>query len=783
MEEQPRKKYLIGTLVLVAVLVIGAIASGIPAKMLKGDFDFDFKRRIDPLEIDIPTTTELFRSRRLDDITRLQERMDDWQKKISDDPLPVLDENGYTPEEAAKKKQQQEEEEAAKQAKIEQDLANTILNVAPSKAMMSVIEEKASNVTSQKPLKANQYSLCASGPSNVVITNVRFMSQGSDHTSTAYLEISGKSNSVSVVINQDWTGDFMTVDNYQLAANSCVEVGMKLVGVQEKALWQRISLVGVKANVKVEYQNPVTDGYGYNNETLIAGTYLAYSSVNTLSAANANYSKQQAYKINTPGELSYGTYGFYTSKNSKASLSALKISLVTKDYDAITFQTKTTLPKVYNWGTENLGQYSWDASSAPAGDSAPPEPSITLKAGEEVTIPLQATLSYSSVTFLKISAFKSAPPTKGSFAFKITGVMTDGTLVTDLQALEPTNISIINDATTSASAKIFYGPFKGSKKWIDSTDAQNNIDTEGTYYLASIDTNLTGVNLADTTFKDLSIKFDGIFKEPLKLQFYNGSTNTLISKKTISKGDIVTLSDFSANYIEIRAENIPGDPKFPLHIKPKITNLILQFNKDIGNYKQGQSLPLFIEEYNQDKQDWVTIPVTTFPLSFGIISVGPTTLNYIDFGNGNSNTGAPQLVSIANLPKGQNSEFTMNEACFLAQGHVKMYGATYKHLSRETSPFKDIKLQIGGNTNVYLKPADWTKENSTFSLSAPFDHSNENIWCYKLVVLDPVEPVEDIWFDLINLIAKTPGGNPVPVFIKTLPLENNPVKGPVYIFK
>ncbi len=771
MEGHPKNKYLIGVIGLIAVIIIALVASGAPVKFFKGEFDFesrDFQR-----DIDIPLGLEDLRNDRLDNVAQMRDTDADWQRKISDNPYPPTDLITSSAEDDAKK---EEEKQKAEAEKLE-SLSKTILSVSPSKVMLSTAEATTSSITPQQSLSANQYTLCASGPSDVTIGNVKFMSQGSDHSSVGLLQITGKPDSLNVAIHQDWSGDFMTIDNYLLLANSCVEVGMRLTSVDAKAEWQRISLVGVKANVKVQYNNQANDWLGNNNETLIVGTHIAFKPDKKIFITNVDKPKNKTYKANATGsDFLYGSYAIYTPNTGKASVSSVKLSLVTKDYESMTFKIKASTPKPYLWYTNNLGSYAWDSDTSSSGTPAPADQSITMKAGEEITIPLNVNLSYGQVTVLKILSVGSTPATKGNFYFKVVDVVTDGSLDTNLATLDTTIISIVDNLT--AAAFIYPHPSKGSKQWIDSTDAQNSINKEGSYKIAYIKTSVSGTDSNNIIVKDLSIKFDGTFKEPLKLKFFNN--NVLIATELVSKGDVVTLSDFFLLDLYIKAENIPGDPKFIHHIKPKITNLVQVFNTDIDGYKKGQSIPQFIQEWDFDKEMWVN-KSAIFPFSFGIVSIGPTTLNFIDIG-GSGGSGASKLVTIANLPKGKTSGFTMNTAYFLAQGDVKIHGVTYKHLARDTSPFKDIKLQRS-DANVYLKSADWTKENSIFTPSTPFIHGNEETWSYELVALDPAEPVEDIWFDLIQIDAKTPGGTLVPVFVKSLPLGQNPVKGPVYIFK
>lgn len=788
-----RLLFLLGGAVLFVVAVLAATGS-LPSG-LKGQFDAGAERgaQVDEDVGRQMATEETADSQRsADDPGRAPdpEWSDDSRQRKSGD-MPSIDLNYYDPpnilqlkedtEEIIKQKALENAEKAkeAEKAKKLEDLSKTTLTVSPSKLMMASAEIPASNVTIQQPFSANQYTLCADGPGDVTIANIKFVSRGSKHSSVAYLNVAGKPLSTNVSLSPGyWSGDFQTIDNYVLPGNTCVEVGLHLVSADSDAAWQQISLLDLKANAaKIQY-NGTLENWPYNGSPIL-GTHIVFKLDKKIFITNIDDPTSKTYLAkNSDNNVLYGSYALYTPKTTKISLSSLKLSLVTKDYASIDFQIKTSPAWPYFIDSENYNPKDF-ASNLDNYSSSKPlnllENNLTVKAGEDVSIPLSSDLSYGNAMVFRIFSSGGTPATPGTFSLKVTGITSDGSLE-NLSTLETTSVLIADKITTNASVTLQPFPYKYSK-WIDSTDAQKEIDGGGgAYELFHIETNLNGAYANQVDVQSISLKFDGTFKEKLKLRFYDyGDKYKLIDTKTVSPGDVISFANFLLGPVSIRAENIAGDGKIPYHIKPKIMGFTAVLNTDVGSSKKGQPISVFINNSNES-----VVEPAIFPVSLGIISVGPTALHYLDSA-GNGIPDAPKMVSIGALQKNKISDFTMNEACFVAQGYVQIYEVTYKHFSREKSPFADIKLNIELQ-NVYLKPADWTKEDSHFTPITPFSQSNQSIRCYDLVVLNPLEPVDDTWFNLVKITAKTPNGTIVPVFVKGALLEQNPVKGPHYIF-
>ncbi len=781
------------------LFVVFFVFTGNAGRLMKGDFQFEFTPEFNNFRF-VPTPSEDINTRTLDArrIMTPEEMFQEEQRKMSDETAEQRNKNVIftTDTEEAEKKKIQEEE--AKKIQAQKDLDNTTLSVSPSQAMSPYLTVNSKTVSATNPLKAAQYTLCANGPSEVTITNVKFMNQDSGKTSVGHFFVQGKAPSIDVSLSNYWTGDFMTLDNYKLPANTCVDAGMNLVSVNAAAEWQRIILKGVKANAKVTYVGEYEYFYSNENnitETSIFGSHITYMPVQKYNVKHLDNEKSFQYLSDASQNQDrlYGTYGIATPFNGTTKITALKIKLETSDFDSVEAGfTLSPVKQIWEVGS-NLQNYKYPNQKTVSMAIPPPATlvaasnSTVFKANETATIPVDITLNGANVVILEFTSSLGVPKTSGTFKLHIVGLESNGESLTDFTTLETPTIQIVDKVAPKAKGSITLMPNPGNqfKTWMDSDDVQAGITKNGHVKFLTLDTNLKNLNFPDMKIQKLELKIDGTFKSPLNIDVVLGDV-LLPTTYTVNKGGVLTLTDIPLDYtmwnFQFFVKNIPGDPKFPLHIKPRLQNIELVYAKDGANFKKDEKIPVFLNQYDIVTDKWIDIPLTTFPATFGITSIGPSSLNYKDLDSGNVKGGAT-VVSIGNLPKGQVSEFTMNKACFISQGNASIYSVTYNHASREKSPFKDIKLSINESNNIYLKSADWTKEQSKFILTTPEFIGNDNTNCFSLVVLDPLEPVEDIWFHLIGIEAKTAGGKLVPVYANSIPLDKNPVKGSTYIFK
>lgn len=779
-----RKRYFIALGVVFVLVTAFFISNGKFSSLLKGDWSFRFAPQ--DFSRDVPSQADFdAQFRPVSPLLDAEQMRKDWQNKISDNVRGINYED--ITDETGKTQKQKDEEEAAKQlAEAEQKKKNKIvINISPNFEKYQVLD--ASKISNANPVTGASYQLCVEGNEDAVIKSAQINSSGSKHPKNIQLYVDNKSSSTTTTITSNWSGDFLTIENMIIPAGKCSNYSITFTSVDPSATWQTFYLKGVSTNLPIFKINDTTpfDVNIWDTEPLTIHTI--FKSISHV-YVHSPYSDKTISSLASDANQQFGDFVLYTKQNSIANIKGVKVRLIGYDKDiSAAYQTF-------------LGPYGDFAEEYPVYPNKSTAPSVlnpnlvTLKPNTDVLIPLDVNMNYAHNFVLN---FQSNIPVKepATFHLAITEVVTDATV--EWQSPSPlagSTISIIKTDNTYTDAILKYSsnPKFGEKKWIDSSEAVKSIADSGYVSVGSIGltTDIINPSLKSPPLlvKNMKIKFGGLFSTPLSMQIAYGFDPTKGTIYTpaisVTKNTIVTIPDFyldTYHNVDFQLLTYPTDPKIVFSIKPTIQSFDPVFDVDTMSHKKGDSVPLYWNTYLEDKQKFDWVPVPSFPQSMGIISFGPTLLA------NQSNYAKPGVtyVDLSSLPVGANSTFTTSYTCFNSQGNQKISELTYIHAARETSPFTDIKLVLGGNTEVFLKPKDWSKDLAVFTLTSPYMMWTEGSVCAELKVIDPKDPVEDFWFSLIDIKSTTSEkGYPVPVYADSKPLSSvNPLKGSTYTFK
>ena len=131
-----------------------------------------------------------------------------------------------------------------------------------------------------------------------------------------------------------------------------------------------------------------------------------------------------------------------------------------------------------------------------------------------------------------------------------------------------------------------------------------------------------------------------------------------------------------------------------------------------------------------------------YPLSLYKCFFGPVMAFINDAGSG---YGVYESFDLSELDP--DKKILTNYSYLEPQGNMYLHSITFAHMARETSPFKDIILSIGINTQLYQKDAVWTENSVTFKPTILEDIHHDYNSYIGLDVLPPVEPITGIWFN------------------------------------
>lgn len=680
-----------------------------------------------------------------------------------------------------------------------------------------IITVSPGDITTAKPYVGSQFEFCVEGTVDAQIKSALVWSLASNDAKKIQIFIGDTPVSDPITVKNDWSGDFLTFKNYVIPASTCQMLTVKIIQITQDAAWQKFAFKGAVSNLPVTmaYTKPLAAGTveeknGWPTSEL-HGQHLIYKPVNAVgvhSTALLQATKSDLhYKVGTESPP-YADFPWYTLQNSTATIKSIDVVLDSPTTVPVPVRVSTVLvaPEWKSiddvWFGYMPGGSNWVEFDKLVGNVS----GITLVPGVKTTIPMNwnngVSIPPNTFATMRIAGDPNAPATPTNFTIKLVGVTTSASLLDGTQSgtqssksktvfpYSSTKIFIDEDIVIVPTIKINANPRSGIQSWHDATEASTNAVPYSDELLSLSFSNPFSsppcsvpcptpspvVRLKKATF---SIK--GTFSKPLTIvaqreDFADGSPNKVIGTYTVASGGTFALPDIDFTgylYITFHLKPYTAPLTASFAVKPTITAMSFEKISD------GSSIPALIG-INNPNGSYQDVPFV-IPHKLGIANFAPTAL----FKTYDGNESGTVYVSLDSLPKDQEATFQMNHTCFKSQNYAIIKEFTYNHMSREKSPFKNIVLEGAGEgqSGIYMKSDDWTKEMAHFTLTKPLEVYPGSNHCFTLKVIAPLEPVEEIWFDLKSIKAVTKqAGLPVPVFVDSLPLEQSPVKGSVFTF-
>lgn len=667
-----------------------------------------------------------------------------------------------------------------------------------------VITVSPSDITATKPYIGSQFEFCVEGTVDAQIKSALMWSLASNDAKKIQISIGDTAVLDPITVKDDWSGDFLTFKNYVIPANTCQMLTVKILQITQDAAWQKFTLKGAVSNLPVTmaYKKPLAAGAVEANKfgnvtSELHGQHLIYKPVNVVGVhTSALWQTQKGdlhYKVKTKSPP-YADFPWYTPQNGTATIAGIDVMLDSSTTTPVPIMVSTVL-MAPEWKSIDDAWYGYVPGGGNSSDFSKlidTVSGITLIPGVKTTIPFKNNggISIPPNTFatMRIAGDPSAPATPTNFIIKLVGVTTSASLMDGTQQgtqssksktvfpYSSAKIFIDTDALAVPMVKIDAYPRSGIQSWHDSTEASTNF--------ASDSDELLGLAISTTVpapmhIKNMTFSLKGTFSKPLTVvvQYPANGSSKFLGPYTVANGGTFSLPDidstpYSSFYLSFHLKPYTNPLTASFAVKPTITSVSFE------NASDGAALPALINATDTNGA-YVYVPFAA-PSKLGIANFSPTAL----FKTYDKTEPGTVYVPLNSLPKDQEATFQMNYACFQSKNYSFITELTYSHTSREKSPFKNIMVEEEGyNQSVYMKSDDWTKELAHFKLTKPFEAFPGSNHCFALQVIAPLEPVDELWFDLKSIKAVTKqAGLPVPVFVDSLPIEQNPVKGSVFTF-
>lgn len=523
----------------------------------------------------------------------------------------------------------------------------------------------------------------------------------------------------------------------------------------------------------------------------LKGTLNVFDHYNALLVEDAEY-EDNYYGLDVP-YVYLGYFELQTYPNSTAHIDSVELTLETDFEGPFTTEMYSSTSCLFNFCNDNGG--------------APFFKDVELNPGKNI-IEVDADMGFNNYGFVEFT-LEGGPGEEGTFQLTLDEVNTDGDVYIgknswymgdeDTSAFDELVGQLVHiiDAEANISdpdVSVYYGPKGWHENWYgpSSIVVESVVDGINNYEHQMLDMNFGN----DIIFEDekpvhvdsFTIEVKGNWNLPIPVQvktidsgmiWYEEETNAFDT--VILPGSEIYFEGFDLEphhtyYIEVAVTEFPEEAnQQPLFMRFKVPEMSVTYVEDGIKVEAGDEVP---KRVHNDDHNFVFD--YEWPIISGKSFFGPPMIYVTDvFG-----AGGAQMIFLDEID--QDDMFTMNNACFKAQGGVVIKEFTYAHMVRDESPFDDIILETGDNI-VYLKDAVWTDEYVTFKLTNP-EIYEESQFCLKLDVVPPTEELEQAWFDLIDIDAESLEGGNVPTYNPYSPInpelmsQENPVNGTVYYF-
>ncbi|MBL4693902.1 hypothetical protein JKY72_00865, partial [Candidatus Gracilibacteria bacterium] len=275
-------------------------------------------------------------------------------------------------------------------------------------------------------------------------------------------------------------------------------------------------------------------------------------------------------------------------------------------------------------------------------------------------------------------------------------------------------------------------------------------------YTASINTQLPEIDEEDVVdywidFTNMDFLFEGDFAAiDLRFDIKNGDIFIDQLYKTISPDETVSLEMPNVSLgnnqniiVEIHIENYPDLEALDvdtLYVTPMPIEAYVSI---------GEEAPVYaLLKQKDDDGDWVWgLQEFLEPIyDAQFYSIGEELL-YLKSEN---NSPSLKIQKIELLE--ENEKVILNSTCFSSIGQTTVYSIKYNHDEHDFQPFEKVVLNIWGD-DILLPLEGWSATEALFIPSKPITLSHDQSMCLTLQVYGPTMPLNNAFFDLIEIEA------------------------------